>query len=137
MCMGYCVTELTVTADELLFEGMLTERQHRRFRAREARVMEAADHAWTLAPGTDFVLLLHMIAGTQSETVQPMIGLFFSDTPPTRTPISVKLEAQGIAIPAGDSNYVVEDSYVLPVDVDAVSIALPPDVQAPLAERAE
>ena len=85
-------------------------------------VMEAADNAWTLDPGTDFVLLLHMIAGTQSETVQPMIGLFFSDTPPTRTPVSVKLEAQGIAIPAGDSHYVVEDSYVLPVDADAVSI---------------
>ena len=85
-------------------------------------VMEAADTAWTLEPGTDFVLLLHMIAGAQSEPVQPMIGLFFSDTPPTRTPISVKLEAHGIAIPAGDSNYVVEDSYVLPADVDAVSI---------------
>jgi tetratricopeptide (TPR) repeat protein len=85
-------------------------------------VMEAADNAWILAPGTDFVLLLHMIAGAQSETVQPQIGLFFSDTPPTRTPISVKLEAQGIAIPAGDANYVVEDNYVLPVDVDAVSI---------------
>jgi Tfp pilus assembly protein PilF len=85
-------------------------------------VMEAADNAWTLNPGTDFVLLLHMIAGATSETVQPTIGLFFSDTPPTRTPISVKLEAHGIAIPAGDANYVVEDSYVLPVDVDAVSI---------------
>ncbi len=85
-------------------------------------VMEAADNAWTLNPGTDFVLLLHMIAGARSETVQPSIGLFFSDTPPTRTPISVKLEAHGIAIPAGDSNYRVDDSYVLPVDVDAVSI---------------
>ena len=85
-------------------------------------VMEAADNAWTLEPGTDFVLLLHMIAGAKSETVQPSIGLFFSDTPPTRTPISVKLEAHGIAIPAGESNYVVEDSYVLPVDVEAVSI---------------
>jgi tetratricopeptide (TPR) repeat protein len=85
-------------------------------------VMEAADNAWTLNPGTDFVLLLHMIASAQSESVQPMIGLFFSDTPPTRTPVSVKLEAQGIAIPAGESNYAVEDSYVLPVDVEAVSI---------------
>ena len=85
-------------------------------------VMEAADNAWTLNPGSDFVLLLHMIAGAQRETVQPTIGLFFSATRPTRTPISVKLEAQGIAIPAGEANYVVEDSYVLPVDVDAVSI---------------
>jgi hypothetical protein len=85
-------------------------------------VMELSDHAWTLDPGADLILLLHMIAGAKSETVQPAIGLFFSDMPPTRTPISVKLEAHGIAIPAGDSNYVVEDSYVLPVDVDAVSI---------------
>ena len=62
-------------------------------------VMEPSDNAWTLAPGTDFVLLLHMIAGAKSETVQPTIGLFFSDTPPTRTPISVKLEAKGSTFP--------------------------------------
>ncbi|HET9362045.1 MAG TPA: tetratricopeptide repeat protein, partial [Vicinamibacterales bacterium] len=85
-------------------------------------VMEPSDNAWTLEPGADLILLLHMIAGAQSETVQPAIGLFFSDTPPTRTPISVKLEAPGIAIPAGEADYVVEDSYVLPVDVEAVSI---------------
>jgi tetratricopeptide (TPR) repeat protein/mono/diheme cytochrome c family protein len=85
-------------------------------------VMEPSDNAWTLDPGTDFVLLLHMIAGATSETVQPAIGLFFSDTPPTRTPISVKLEAKAIDIPAGDPNYVVEDGYTLPVDVEAVSV---------------
>ena len=85
-------------------------------------VMEPADTAWPLEPGTDLVLLLHMIAGATSETVQPMVGLFLSDTPPTRTPISVKLEASAMDIPAGEANYVVEDSYVLPVDVEAVSI---------------
>ena len=85
-------------------------------------VMEPSDTAWTLAPGDDLVLLLHMIAGGTDEAVQPSIGLFFSATPPTRTPISVKLESQAIDIPAGDANYVVEDSYVLPADVDAVSV---------------
>jgi Tfp pilus assembly protein PilF len=85
-------------------------------------VMEAAEHAWALEPGADLVLLLHMIAGATSETVRPTIGLFLSDTPPTKTPISVKLEAKPIDIPAGESNYVVEDSYVLPADVDAVSV---------------
>jgi tetratricopeptide (TPR) repeat protein len=85
-------------------------------------VLEPADTAWPLEPGTDLVLLLHMIAGATSETVQPMVGLFLSDTPPTRTPISVKLEASAMDIPAGEANYVVEDSYVLPVDVEAVSI---------------
>jgi Tfp pilus assembly protein PilF len=85
-------------------------------------VMEPADTAWTLEPGADLVLLLHMIAGSTGETVQPSIGLFFSDTPPTRTPISVKLESQAIDIPAGDADFAVEDSYVLPVDVDAISV---------------
>jgi tetratricopeptide (TPR) repeat protein len=85
-------------------------------------MMEPADTAWTLDPGTDLVLLLHMIAGTQSETVQPTIGLFLTDTPPKRTPLGVKLEAKTIDIPAGEANYVVEDSYVLPADVEVISI---------------
>ncbi len=84
--------------------------------------MEAADTAWTLDPGTDLVLQLHMIAGATSETVQPMIGLFFSDMPPAHTPIGIKLESQTIDIPAGAANYAVEDSYVLPADVDAISV---------------
>ncbi len=85
-------------------------------------MMEPPDTAWTLDPGTDFVLLLHMIAGTSNERVQPSIGLFFADAPPKRTPISVKLEVKAIDIPAGEANYAVEDSYVLPVDVEAVSV---------------
>ena len=85
-------------------------------------VLEPADNAWKLEPGADLVLLLHMIAGAESQTVQPSIGLFLSDTPPTRTPIGVKLESKAIDIPAGEPNYVVEDSYVLPADVDVVSV---------------
>ena len=84
--------------------------------------MEPADTAWTLDPGTDLVLQLHMIAGATSEKVQPTIGLLFSDTVPAHTPIGIKLESQTIDIPAGAANYLVEDSYVLPVDVDAISI---------------
>jgi tetratricopeptide (TPR) repeat protein len=84
--------------------------------------LEPAANAWTLDPGADLVLLLHMIAGAESQVMQPMVGLFFADTPPTRTPISVKLESKAIDIPAGASDYVIEDSYVLPADVDAVSV---------------
>ena len=58
----------------------------------------------------------------KAEAVQPSIGLFFTSTPPTRVPIVVKLESKSIDIPAGEANYVVEDSYVLPVDVAAVSV---------------
>jgi tetratricopeptide (TPR) repeat protein len=106
------------------FETMDGDQVHNVFGWSPGKVpmMEPADTAWTLEPGTDLVLLLHMIAGASNETVQPMIGLFLSDTPPKRTPISVKLEGTTIDIPAGEKNYVVEDSYVLPVDVEALSV---------------
>jgi tetratricopeptide (TPR) repeat protein len=85
-------------------------------------VMESADTAWTLDEGSDLAVQLHMIAGAAPETVRPRIGLYFSRTPPTRTPVVIKLESKVIDIPAGESAYVVEDSYVLPADVDIVSM---------------
>jgi tetratricopeptide (TPR) repeat protein len=85
-------------------------------------VLEPADTAWALEEGSDLVVQLHMIATPTPEMVRPQIGLFFSSTPPTRQPITIKLESKSIDIPAGDADYVVEDSYVLPADVDAVSI---------------
>jgi len=85
-------------------------------------ILEPADTAWALEEGSDLVVQLHMVPGTTVETVQPSIGLFFASTPPTRVPIVVKLESKSIDIPAGESNYVIEDSYVLPVDVSVVSV---------------
>ena len=85
-------------------------------------VMEPADTAWALEEGSDLVVQLHMVATATPEIVKPAIGLFFSATPPTRVPITVKLESKTIDIPAGEANYVVEDSYVLPADVDVVSV---------------
>ena len=84
--------------------------------------MESADTAWTLDEGSDLAVQLHMIGGSAPETVRPSIGLYFSSTPPTRTPVVVKLESKAIDIPAGESAYVVEDSYVLPAHVDVVSV---------------
>jgi len=85
-------------------------------------VMESADTAWTLDEGSDLAVQLHMIGGAAPETVRPSIGLYFSSTPPTRTPVVIKLESKVIDIPAGEPAYVVEDSYVLPADVDVVSV---------------
>jgi Flp pilus assembly protein TadD len=85
-------------------------------------VMEPSDTAWTLEEGSDLVVQLHMVPSGAPEVVQPSIGLFFATTPPTRVPITVKLESKTIDIPAGDAAYVVEDSYVLPADVEAVSV---------------
>jgi len=85
-------------------------------------VMEPADTAWALEEGSDLVVQLHMVPGETVQTVRPEVGLYFSDTPPTRVPIVVKLESKAIDIPAGAAAHAVEDSYVLPVDVEAVSV---------------
>jgi len=85
-------------------------------------VMEPPDTAWTLAEGSDLVAQLHMVPGATAQVVRPQVGLFFSPTPPTRVPVVVKLESKTIDIPAGEANYVVEDSYTLPVAVEAVSV---------------
>jgi cytochrome c-type biogenesis protein CcmH/NrfG len=85
-------------------------------------VMEPADTAWMLEEGSDLVAQLHMVPGATAQTVRPQVGLFFSSTPPTRVPMVVKLESKAIDIPAGDATYVVEDSYTLPADVEAVSV---------------
>ena len=85
-------------------------------------VMEPADTAWTLDEGSDLAVQLHLISKGVAETVRPSIGLYFSSVPPTRTPIVIKLESKVIDIPAGESRYVVEDSYELPADVDVISI---------------
>ena len=84
--------------------------------------MDAADTAWTLEPGSDLVLQLHMLPGAAPERIQPTVGLFFTKQVPTRQPLTVKLESKAIDIPAGRAEHVIEDRYVLPADLDVVSV---------------
>jgi Flp pilus assembly protein TadD/mono/diheme cytochrome c family protein len=80
------------------------------------------DLAWRLAKGTDLVVEIHMQPDGREEIVQPSIGLYFGKQEPTRTPMMLRLGRQTIDIPAGESQYVVRDSYVLPVDVDVLAL---------------
>lgn len=82
----------------------------------------SADLAWRLEPGTDLVLQLHMQPSGAVEQVQPSIGIYFSDTPPTRTPSILRLGSQGIDIAPGDAHHVISDRYVLPVDVTLLAL---------------
>lgn len=78
--------------------------------------------SWRLDANSDLVVQLHLHPGSAPETVQPSIGFFFTETPPARTPMMLRLGRQDIDIPAGASNYVVEDRYRLPVDVQVVAV---------------
>jgi Flp pilus assembly protein TadD len=89
-----------------------------------APAMEPDGMAWRLEKGTDLVIQLHMLPSLSGETesVQPSVGFYFTDTLPTRMPIDFKLGSKTIDIPAGKADYSIEDSFVLPVDVEVLSV---------------
>ena len=72
--------------------------------------------AWVLKPGTDLVLQMHLTPTGKPEQVQPKVGFYFTDKPPTNSPFRLRLTSLTIDIPAGASNYVAEESYILPID---------------------
>ena len=78
--------------------------------------------AWKLEPGSDLVVQLHMQPSGAVEEVLPEVGFYFTDRPPERTPTILRLGSQGIDIAPGQSNYVIRDSYELPVDVELLAV---------------
>ena len=81
----------------------------------------APELAWTLDPGSDLVVQLHLQSSGQVEQVLPEIGFFFSDQIPTRRPTILRLGSQGIDIAPGESRFVIRDAYTLPVDVQLLA----------------
>jgi tetratricopeptide (TPR) repeat protein len=78
--------------------------------------------AWNLAPNSDIVLQLHLVPSGKPELIQPSIGVYFTDDAPQQTPVMMRLSDQHIDIPAGDSDYIATDSFLMPVDVDVLAV---------------
>lgn len=76
--------------------------------------------SWRVDPGTDFVVQLHLRPTGEPADVDFEVGFYFSDDPPTRMPVIVRLGGQSMDIPPGESSYVVRDSIRLPVAVEAM-----------------
>ncbi len=86
-------------------------------------VVEPAGLAWRLEPATDLIVNLHLQPSGKVEPIQPSIGLYFTDTPPARTPMLLQLEHDGaLDIPPGDAAFEVTDSLELPVDVQVLGV---------------
>jgi len=86
-------------------------------------VVEPAGLAWRLEPSTDVIVNLHLQPSGRAEPIQPSIGLYFTDTAPTRTPMLLQLEHDGaLDIPPGDAAFEVTDSLELPVDVQVLGV---------------
>lgn len=77
---------------------------------------------WTLDPGTDLIVQLHMQTTGKPEPVPCTVGLYFTNRPPTNAMIKLLLTSYAIDIPAGQKEFVVEDSYVLPVEVEVLGV---------------
>ncbi len=86
-------------------------------------IVEPPGMPWRIDPGNDLILNTHLKPTGRLETVQPRIGLYFTDSPPSRAPMLLQLEHDAaLNIPAGDSHLVVEDELRLPVTVYALGI---------------
>jgi tetratricopeptide (TPR) repeat protein/mono/diheme cytochrome c family protein len=78
--------------------------------------------AWTLEPGSDLVVQMHLQPSGKPEQVQPEVGFYFTDRAPTNTPFKVGLSSFDIDIPAGATNYVIRDEYTLPIDAEVLAV---------------
>jgi hypothetical protein len=83
--------------------------------------------ALRLPNGSDFVLQVHFHPSGKPETERSVVGIYFSEKAPERDIIGIELPAlfgfgAGMQIPAGKSDYTIEDSLTLPIDVEAYGV---------------
>jgi hypothetical protein len=84
--------------------------------------------AYLYPKGADLVVQTHFHPSGKEEEEASTVGVFFADEAPTRSFAGVQLppafgEISGIDIPAGESNYVVKDQFILPVEAEAFAIS--------------
>ncbi len=78
--------------------------------------------AWSLEPGADLVVQLHLRPTGDPAEASVELGLYFTDVAPTEMPLIVRLGGQEMDIPAGEAEYEVLDELVLPVSVSALGV---------------
>jgi len=78
--------------------------------------------AWILPKNSDILLQVHMRPSGKPELVQPSVAFYFTDQPPTNTPVKICLTSMRIDIPPGERDHLIEDSYTLPVDAELLGI---------------
>jgi tetratricopeptide (TPR) repeat protein len=88
-----------------------------------APIVEPTGLALRLDPGNDLVLNTHLQPSGKPESVQPTIGVYFTDQPATKFPVLLQLENdRALDIPANENNFLVSDEFTLPEDVQLLAI---------------
>ena len=90
-------------------------------------VVLPADLALKLPKGSDIVMQTHFHPSGKEEVEQGQLAIYFSDEEPTRTIVPIQVPAMFgfgtlMRIPAGETNYVVRESFTVPVDIELVNI---------------
>jgi tetratricopeptide (TPR) repeat protein len=79
--------------------------------------------AFRLDPGDDLVLNVHLQPSGKPETVQPTIGLYFTDAPATKFPFLLELQNdRALDISPNDADFEVNDDFTLPTEVQLLAI---------------
>jgi Tfp pilus assembly protein PilF len=85
--------------------------------------LEPDGMALRLDPSDDLILNTHLQPSGKQETIEPSIGLYFTDKPATQFPVLLELQNdKALDIPPGDSNFEVSDEFTLPTEVQVLAI---------------
>lgn len=85
--------------------------------------VEPPGMALRIDPGTDLLLNTHLQPSGKPELIQPTVGLYFTGQPATLHPMLLELENDAaLDIPAGAKNFLVTDSFTLPLGVRLLAI---------------
>jgi tetratricopeptide (TPR) repeat protein len=85
--------------------------------------VEPADMALRLQPGDDFVLNTHLQPSGKAESIEPSIGVYFTEEPASRFPLLLELQNdRALDIPPGATNFQVTDEFTLPVEVELLAV---------------
>ena len=84
--------------------------------------------AYRLPSGADFIMDMHFHLSGKPEKELSKVGIYFADNPPKEVFTGIQMPPEfgalsRVSIPPGDSNYTIEDSFVLPVDLEAFSVS--------------
>lgn len=86
-------------------------------------VIEPDGMSWRATPGMNLVLNVHLRPSGRAETVNPVIGLYFTDKPQSKFPMLVQLEHDGaLDIPAGDKDFLDTDDFRCPMDLNVLAV---------------
>jgi Flp pilus assembly protein TadD len=78
--------------------------------------------AWRLQPNSWLVVQVHLQTTGRPEQLQPEVGFYFAEAPGTDITFKLGLSSYALDIPAGATNFVAEDVFELPVDVELLAI---------------